>query len=86
VTFRFNFSYRLLDIDPTKVPRIIGKQGSMISLIKEKTKCQIVVGENGKAWIKGENAEDELKAEQAIRKIEAEGHIEDLTERMEKYL
>ncbi|MAF36803.1 RNA-binding protein [archaeon] len=77
---------RLIDVDPTKIPRIIGKQGSMISMIKEKTKCQIVVGQNGKAWIKGETAEDELKADQAIRKIEAEGHNEGLTEHMEKFL
>ena len=50
---------RIIDVTPSKVPRIIGKQGSMIGLIKEKTGCGVVVGQNGKVWIKGENTEDE---------------------------
>jgi exosome complex component RRP4 len=45
---------RVLTITPSKVPRLIGKQGSMIELIKNKTKCQIIVGQNGVVWIKGE--------------------------------
>ena len=35
----------LFKVDSVKVPRIIGKQGSMISMIKEKTACRIVVGQ-----------------------------------------
>ena len=45
---------RFLKITPSKVPRVIGKAGSMIELVKEKTKCQIIVGQNGIIWIKGE--------------------------------
>jgi exosome complex component RRP4 len=77
---------RILNITSVKVPRVIGKQGSMISLIKDKTKCNIIVGQNGKVWIKGENVEDEIKAEQAILKIEEEAHTEGLTEKIEKFL
>lgn len=36
---------RILNVTPSKVPRIIGKSGSMISMIKDATKCQIVVGQ-----------------------------------------
>ena len=77
---------RIVEVNTAKVPRVIGKQGSMIGMIKEKTKCNILIGQNGKAWIKGENQADEIKAEEAILKIAKEGHIEGLTEKIEKFL
>ncbi len=43
----------LVEISPTKVPRVIGKQGSMISLIKDLTHTRIYVGQNGRIWIDG---------------------------------
>jgi exosome complex component RRP4 len=76
---------RLVKINSQKVPRIIGKQGSMISLIKEKTGCNITVGQNGIVWIKGES-EKELLAEKAVKMIEARSHEEGLTEKMGKFL
>ena len=45
---------RLLTVTASKVPRIIGKEGSMIELIKTKTGCNIVIGQNGVVWLKGE--------------------------------
>ncbi|HLC57162.1 MAG TPA: exosome complex RNA-binding protein Rrp4 [Candidatus Nanoarchaeia archaeon] len=77
---------RILEVTPSKVPRIIGKQGSMISLIKEKTSCMIVVGQNGKVWIKGENTEDEVRAAEAVLKIEQESHVDGLTEKINELL
>ncbi len=77
---------KVIKVDPHKVPRVIGKQGSMVSMIKEKTGCNIVVGQNGLVWVKGENPDLELVAVNAIKKIEAEAHIEGLTERMTKFL
>ena len=76
---------RLVKINSQKVPRIIGKQGSMISLIKEKTGCNITVGQNGIVWIKGES-EKELLAEKAVKMIEARSHEEGLTDKMGKFL
>ncbi|MBI1972721.1 KH domain-containing protein [Candidatus Woesearchaeota archaeon] len=70
---------KLITIDSSKVPRIIGKQGSMISMIKEKTNCRIVVGQNGTIWIQGA-PEDEMVAAEAIYKINQESHREGLTE------
>ena len=43
----------IVEISPTKVPRLIGKKGSMINMIKNKTNCKIVVGQNGLVWFKG---------------------------------
>jgi len=76
----------IIDIDPTKIPRVIGKQGSMISLIKTKTNCKIMTGQNGKIWIKGEDPKMELKAIEAIKLVERESHIEGLTQIVEKFL
>ncbi|MEM5872367.1 MAG: exosome complex RNA-binding protein Rrp4 [Candidatus Aenigmatarchaeota archaeon] len=70
---------RVLTITPSKVPRLIGKEGSMIELIKNKTKCQIIVGQNGVVWIKGEK---EGLAAKAILMIESESHIIGLTDKI----
>jgi exosome complex component RRP4 len=72
-----------IKINPTKIPRVIGKAGSMISLIKTKTKCDIYTGQNGVVWIRGEN---KAKAIEAILTIEKESHIIGLTEKIEKML
>lgn len=74
---------RLLIITPSKVPRLIGKQGSMIELIKNATKCQIIVGQNGIVWIKGER---EGLASKAIKMIEQESHTSGLTEKITELL
>lgn len=76
---------RIININSQKVPRVIGRQGSMITLIKDKTGCDITVGQNGLIWIKG-TPEGESKAEKAIKLIEAKSHLEGLTEKMEKFL
>src|SRR3990172_7219806 len=34
---------RILKVSPSKVPRIIGKQGSMVSMVKKAANCNIVV-------------------------------------------
>ena len=74
---------RILRITPSKVPRVIGKSGSMIELIKDKTKCQIIVGQNGVIWIKGEK---ESLASKTILKIERESHISGLTDKITRFL
>jgi len=76
---------RILAVNPYKVPRIIGKQGSMVSMIKNETACNIVVGQNGLIWIDGQ-PEQELAAIRTIRKIEKESHLSGLTEKIKEYL
>lgn len=73
----------LIDVSPSKVPRIIGKQGSMITMLKQLSGCMIYVGQNGKVWISGDNCE---KLIEAIRLIEKESHVPGLTEKIEKLL
>ena len=76
---------RIIEVDPNKVPRIIGKQGSMVVMIKDATKCNITVGQNGLIWIDGEPM-NELLALQTIRKIEKESHLSGLTDKIKEYL
>jgi len=75
----------IIKINPTKVPRVIGKKGSMIELIKKTTGCKIIVGQNGLIWLDGE-PEKEVIAEKAIRLIEEEAHTEGLTEKVKEFL
>ena len=75
----------IIKINPNKVPRVIGKEGSMINLIKENTKCDITVGQNGVIWISGETTEAELFAKKAIEFIIENFFMEGLTQEMEKW-
>lgn len=76
------FIFRVI---PNRVPRIIGREGSMINLIKEKTGCNITVGQNGWIWIKGESVEAEIRARKSIEFIAEKVHVEGLTEKMEEW-
>jgi exosome complex component RRP4 len=76
---------RIIKINCMKVPRVIGKKASMISLIKQKTGCEITVGQNGLVWLKG-TADGEFKAEKAVKMIESKSHESGLTEKVEAFL
>ncbi len=77
---------QILKITPTKIPRVIGKKGSMITMIKDETGCQIILGLNGVVLITGKTLEDEQAALVAIRKIEEESHTSGLTDRITQML
>ena len=76
---------RILEVNCHKVPRIIGKKGSMISLVKNATGCIITVGQNGLIWIKGE-PKKELLAVQTIKMIEENSHTSGLTDSIKEFL
>jgi exosome complex component RRP4 len=77
---------RVIKVNCNKVPRIIGKKGSMVSMIKQATDCKIVVGQNGIVWLLGEDPKSELLAIDTIKKIESESHISGLTDRIKAFL
>jgi len=76
---------RIIGVASNKVPRIIGKQGSMVSMIKDTTGCNLTVGQNGLVYIDGP-LEGELLAIMAIRKIEEESHLSGLTDKIKGFL
>jgi len=73
----------IIEVNPKRIPRVVGKKRSMLTMIKEKTGCKIVVGQNGRIWLKGSNIDVAIKA---IRKIEREAQTQGLTDRIEKFL
>lgn len=75
---------RIIDVTPFKVPRLIGRSGSMIAMLKNETNCNIFVGQNGRIWLTGRDKDLEL-AVKAVFKIERESHIPGLTDRMIKF-
>lgn len=80
---RVFYGGEVLVISPVKVPRIIGKNGSMLNTIKEGTNSNILVGRNGLIWIKGGNTKLTVDA---IRKIEREAHKSNLTNKIAEYI
>jgi exosome complex component RRP4 len=74
---------RITYITPAKVPRVIGKGGSMIKMIMDKTKCKLIVGQNGIIWIEGNKLNLIIKI---IKKIDEESHISGLTDRISKLI
>ena len=76
------FIFRII---PSRVPRVIGREGSMINLIKEKTECNVTVGQNGWVWIKGPSIENEIRARKAIEFVADKVYVGGLTEKMEEW-
>jgi exosome complex component RRP4 len=76
---------RIIDVTPSKVPRLIGRSGSMIAMLKNETNCNIFIGQNGRVWLTGKDKDLEL-AVKAILKIEKESHVSGLTDRLTRFL
>ncbi len=76
-------SGEIVEVLSVKIPRIIGKKSSMISMLMDATKSEILVGRNGRIWIKGGNS---ALAAAAVLKIEKEAHMPGLTDRMAAFL
>jgi len=73
----------ILEISAMKVPRVIGKKNSMIDTIIQLTRSEVMVGRNGRIWIKGGNS---AAAAAAILMIEREAHTTGLTDRVTDFL
>jgi exosome complex component RRP4 len=76
---------QVVKISPAKVPRLIGKKGSMIKTIEAGTRCRMLIGQNGVVVIVG-SPEDALKATRAVNLVEEEAHSADLTEKVQSLL
>ncbi len=72
-------------ISPTKVPRVIGKSGSMIRLLETSTGARMTVGQNGRVWIDGSQSSI-YQVRQALQIIDREGQRSGLTDRIKLFL
>ena len=75
----------IITVSPAKVPRVIGRAGSMISTIQRHTGCRLTVGQNGRIHVDG-SPEETLRVRETLRLIDDEGHRSGLTERVQGYL
>jgi exosome complex component RRP4 len=75
---------KLVDVVAVKVPRVVGKGGSMLRVLSSGG-ANIFVGRNGRILVKGTPAQI-AKVEEAIRIIERESHTEGLTNRIEEFM
>jgi exosome complex component RRP4 len=75
-------SGRVARITPAKIPRIIGKKGSMITMLKKETGTDIIPGQNGVILVTGGSPDHERTAAEAIYMIEREAHTTGLTDRV----
>ena len=75
----------VVKISPTKVPRLIGKRGSMIRTIEAGTGCKLTIGQNGVIVVVG-RPEGIIKAVKAIKLVEEEAHLADLTKKVQAML
>ena len=80
---RLFFGGEIIEISPVKVPRVIGREGSMLNILKAGTGSTIIVGRNGRIWAKGGNTDLLIKA---LKKISSEAHMDNLTNRVAEFL
>lgn len=71
---------KVIEVKPTRIPRVIGRKGSMINMIMEETGCNIIAGTNGRLLIKCSETKKESLVLFAIKIIEREPHRKGLTE------
>ncbi len=76
----------LVKISPSKVPRLIGKRGSMIQMIEMATNAAITIGQNGWVVVSCESPEGLLKAKKAIEMINKKAHVANLTDQVKEML
>ena len=79
-------SGELVKISPPKIPRLIGKHGSMIQTIESSTDTSITIGQNGLVVVSGSESNGLLKAIEAIQMVEEQAHLADLTDKVKKML
>jgi len=79
-------SGELVKISPTKIPRLIGKHGSMIQTIEASTNATMTVGQNGLIVVSCDETNGLLKALAAIRMVDEQAHLVNLTDKVKKML
>ncbi|HTW39591.1 MAG TPA: exosome complex RNA-binding protein Rrp4 [Thermoplasmata archaeon] len=72
-------------ISPARVPRVVGRGGSMIQTLTRRTGAQLAVGQNGRIWVDGA-PEAIARVREALRMIEEGGQRPGLTEQVDSYL
>jgi exosome complex component RRP4 len=75
----------IVRISPARIPRVVGRGGSMIQTITGQTGAQVAIGQNGRVWVNG-SPEAIRRVTEVLRMIEQNGQRSGLTNRVESYL
>jgi len=73
---------QIYTLSPAKVPRLIGRKGSMISMLKGAISRDILVGQNGIVWTRCSDDKKSQLLKKILDQIEAEAHVPGLTSRI----
>ncbi|MFH0906110.1 MAG: KH domain-containing protein [archaeon] len=73
----------IIKVSSVKVPRLIGKNDSMLNILKNYTECNIVIGKNGFIWYSGKSTQ---LLEKAINLIINNSQKSNLTDSIQGYL
>jgi len=73
---------KMVEISPMKIPRVIGRKGSMLKTLQDIGECRINVGQNGRIMIWGKNPHMINAIIEALLTIEREAHTSGLTDRV----
>ncbi|MGC9072220.1 MAG: exosome complex RNA-binding protein Rrp4 [Acidilobus sp.] len=76
----------VVTVKPVKVPRIIGRKGSMLEVLKSGTGCDFFVAVNGRVHITCPNEALQEIAIMAIEMIEEQSHVAGLTKRVKDFI
>jgi len=76
----------LVKISSSKVPRLIGKRGTMIQMIEMATDAAVTIGQNGWVVVSCESPEGLLKAKKAIEMVNEKTHVVNLTDQVKEML
>jgi exosome complex component RRP4 len=76
----------VVDVKPSKIPRLIGKRGSMYNLLTGMSGCEITIAQNGFVWLKCRDENRTKVLIQAIKLIELKAHMRGLTEEVKMFL
>lgn len=77
---------KLVEIAATKIPRVIGKKGSMSTMIQDSSGCRLRAGQNGRIMIWGDDPRMVRAVVEALLMIEREAHTSGLTDRVHQFL
>ncbi len=75
----------IVRVSPARVPRVVGRGGSMVGTIGRHTGAKLAVGQNGRIWVDG-SPDAIRRVSEVLRMIDEEGQRPGLTDRVESYL
>jgi len=75
----------IVRVSPARVPRVVGRGGSMVETITRLTGARLAIGQNGRIWVEG-SPEAIRRVSECLRLIDEQGQRSGLTQAVEAYL